>query len=147
MVSFCIELFCVVTLQYQMLVRIAIAYFIIEKKKAAPQPWQAIAERFCSTGIEISYIPRDLITAIFYYQISLNPLKTQSLSQVSFPLLFPLCYIVPSVFTNSDKGKYKGSRCPVDICSVPTGSQRPVDVGSEPTVVERRAAAETKKII
>lgn len=42
-VSFFIELFCVVTLQYQILVRIAIAYFIIEKKKAAPQPWQAIA--------------------------------------------------------------------------------------------------------
>ena len=42
------ELFCVVTLQYQILVRIAIAYFIIEKKKAAPQPWQAIAQRFCS---------------------------------------------------------------------------------------------------
>ncbi|MEE0741585.1 MAG: metallophosphoesterase, partial [Emergencia sp.] len=47
--------------------------------------------------IEISYIPRDLITVIFYYQISLNPLKTQSLSQVSFPLLFPLRYIVPPV--------------------------------------------------
>ena len=46
--SFCIELFCVVTLQYQILVIIAIAYFIIEKKKAAPQPWQAIAQRFCS---------------------------------------------------------------------------------------------------
>jgi len=41
----------VVTLQYQILVRIAIAYFIIEKKKAAPQPWQAIAQRFCSIGI------------------------------------------------------------------------------------------------
>ena len=51
------------------------------------------------------------------------------------------------MFTNSDKGKYKGTRGPVDLCSVPTGSQRPVDVGSEPTVVERRAAAETKKII
>ena len=49
--SFCIELFCVVTLQYQILVRIAIAYFIIEKKKSAPQPWQAIAQRFCSIGI------------------------------------------------------------------------------------------------
>ena len=49
--SFFIELFCVVTLQYQILVRIAIAYFIIEKKKAAPQPWQAIAQRFCSIGI------------------------------------------------------------------------------------------------
>ena len=47
------------------------------------------------TRIEISYIPRDLITVIFYYQISLKPLKTLSLSQVSFPLLFPLYYIVP----------------------------------------------------
>ena len=28
---------------------------------------------------------------------------------MSFPLLFPLCYIVPPVFTNSDKGKYKGA--------------------------------------
>ena len=45
--------------------------------------------------IEISYIQRDLITVIFYYQISLKPLKTLSLSQVSFPLLFPLYYIVP----------------------------------------------------
>ena len=49
--SFCIELFCVVTLQYQILVMIAIAYFMIEKKKAAPQPWQAIAQRFCSIVI------------------------------------------------------------------------------------------------
>ena len=47
------------------------------------------------TQIEISYIQRDLITVIFYYQISLKPLKTLSLSQVSFPLLFPLYYIVP----------------------------------------------------
>ena len=62
------------------------------------------------TWIEISYIPRDLIIIIFYYQISLKPLKTLSLSQVSFPLLFPLCYIVPPVFTNSDKGKYKGKK-------------------------------------
>ena len=62
------------------------------------------------TGIEISYIPRNLIIVIFYYQISLNPLKTLSLSQVSFPLLFPLCYIVPPVFTNSDKGKNKGKK-------------------------------------
>ena len=80
-------------------------------------------------GIEISYIPRNLIIVIFYYQISLNPLKTLRLSQVNFPFLFPLCYIVPPVFTNSDKSKYKGTRCPVDICSVPT-----------------EAAAETKKI-
>ena len=67
-------------------------------------------ELISKTGIEISYIPRDLITVIFYYQISLNPLKTQSLSQVSFPLLFPLRYIVPPVFTNSDKGKNKGKK-------------------------------------
>ena len=59
--SFCIELFCVVTLQYQMLVRIAIAYFIIEKKKAAPQPWQAIAQRFCSIRIyEVDIMFEDL---------------------------------------------------------------------------------------
>ena len=62
------------------------------------------------TGIEISCIPRNLIIVIFYYQISLKPLKTLSLSQVSFPLLFPLYYIVPPVFTNSDKGKYKGKK-------------------------------------
>ena len=61
-------------------------------------------------GIEISCIPRNLIIVIFYYQISLKPLKTLSLSQVSFPLLFPLYYIVPPVFTNSDKGKYKGKK-------------------------------------
>jgi hypothetical protein len=36
--------------------------------------------------------------------------KTKENSQVSFSLLFPLCYIVPSVFTNSDKGKYKGKK-------------------------------------
>ena len=60
--------------------------------------------------IEISSIPSNLIIVIFYYQIPLKPLKTLSLSQVSFPLLFPLCYIVPSVFTNSHKGKYKGKK-------------------------------------
>ena len=60
--------------------------------------------------IEISPVLRDLITVIFCYQILRNPLKTLDLSQVSFPLLFPLCYIVPPVFTNSDKGKYKGKK-------------------------------------
>ena len=69
-----------------------------------------VIEKVWQTVIEISYIPRDLITVIFYYQISLNPLKTQSLSQMSFPLLFPLRYIVPPVFTNSDKGKNKGKK-------------------------------------
>ncbi|MCB6949359.1 hypothetical protein LIZ84_16205, partial [Roseburia faecis] len=58
-----------------------------------------------TTGIEILSIPRDLITIIFCYQISLKPLKTLSLSHVSFPLAFPLCYIFPYEFTNSDKGK------------------------------------------
>ena len=48
-----------------------------------------------STRIEISYILNNLITVIFCYQISLKSLKTLSLSQVSFPLLFPLYYIVP----------------------------------------------------
>ena len=72
-------------------------YFIYRKQTA-------------QTGIEISCIPRNLIIVIFYYQISLKPLKTLSLSQVSFPLLFPLYYIVPPVFTNSDKGKYKGKK-------------------------------------
>ena len=76
------------------------------------------------TRIEISYIPRDLITVIFYYQISLNPLKTQSLSQVSFPLVFPLRYIVPPVFTNSDKGKNKGAGHSVDVRFASTVAKR-----------------------
>ena len=61
-----------VTLQYQILVRIAIAYFIIEKKKAAPQPWQAIAQRFCST---IIYLTASAVIAlgysIFYFEVKL----------------------------------------------------------------------------
>ena len=46
----------------------------------------------------------------FVIKILRKPLKILDLSQVSFPLLFPLCYIVPPVFTNSDKGKYKGKK-------------------------------------
>ncbi len=67
---------------------------------------------FCTyqTQLRFHVFQGDLIIVIFYYQISLKPLKTLSLSQVSFPLLFPLCYIVPPVFTNSDKGKYKGKK-------------------------------------
>ena len=53
---------------------------------------------------------RNLIIVIFYYQISLNPLKTLSLSKVSLPLDFPLCYIFPYGFMDSDKGKYKGKK-------------------------------------
>ena len=37
-------------------------------------------------------------------------LKTLSLSQVSFPLDFPSCYIFPYGFTNSDKGKNEGKK-------------------------------------
>ena len=60
--------------------------------------------------IEISPVLRDLITVIFCYSILRKPLKTLALSQVSFHLFFSLCYIVPSVFMNSDKGKYKGKK-------------------------------------
>ena len=76
------------------------------------------------TGIEISSIPSNLIIVIFYYQIPLKPLKTLSLSPVSFSLLFPLCYIVPSVFTNSHRGKYKGAGHPVDVRFAPTVAKR-----------------------
>ena len=78
--SFFIELFCVVTLQYQILVRIAIAYFIIEKKKAAPQPWQAIAQRFCSivketigVGVNEKAVLRFYQTALSFTSISIFP--------------------------------------------------------------------------
>ena len=93
-----------------------IRYCSFRKKLAARHrsAWLLCKERYSVLGlqtwIEISYIQRDLITVIFYYQISLKPLKTLSLSQVSFPLLFPLYYIVPWVFTNSDKGKNKGKK-------------------------------------
>ena len=62
------------------------------------------------TRIEISHILRDLIIVILCYQIPYKPLKTLSLSQVSFPLGFPLCYIFPYEFTISDKGKNKGKK-------------------------------------
>ena len=84
--------------------------FNLKSRKLMLPALHSFTPSVLQTWIEISYIPRDLITVIFYYQISLNPLKTQSLSQVSFPLLFPLRYIVPPVFTNSDKGKNKGKK-------------------------------------
>ena len=65
---------------------------------------------FWQIGIEISHILRDLIIIILCYQIPYKPLKTLSLSQVSFPLGFPLCYIFPYEFMNSDKGKNKGKK-------------------------------------
>ena len=74
---------------------------------------------------KVNYPDRDVYSlVIFYYQISLNPLKTQSLSQVSFPLVFPLRYIVPPVFTNSDKGKNKGAGHSVDVRFAPTVAKR-----------------------
>ena len=60
---------------------------------------------FRQTTIEISAILRNLITVIFCYQISHKPLKI-----LSFPLYIPLCYIVPSVFTDSGKGKSKENK-------------------------------------
>ena len=40
-----------------------------------------------------------------------------------------VCYIVSSVFTNSDKGKYKGAGHPVDVRFAPTvAKRRPQDV-------------------
>ena len=65
---------------------------------------------FRQTTIEISAILRNLITVIFCYQISHKPLKILSLWQGSFPLYIPLCYIVPSVFTDSGKGKSKENK-------------------------------------
>ena len=63
------------------------------------------------TVYSIGYILlRDLIIVILCYQIPYKPLKTLSLSQVSFPLGFPLCYIFPYEFTISDKGKNKGKK-------------------------------------
>ena len=35
-----------------------------------------------------------------------------------------LCYIVPPMFTNSDKGKYKGAGHPVDVRFAPTVAKR-----------------------
>lgn len=40
------------------------------------------------------------------------------------PLLFPLCYINPPVFTNSDKDKYKGAGHPMDVRFAPTVAKR-----------------------
>ena len=71
---------------------------------------EKVRKIFRQTGIEISHILRDLIIVILCYQIPYKPLKTLSLSQVSFPLGFPLCYIFPYEFTNSDKGKNKGKK-------------------------------------
>ena len=95
--SFCIELFCVVTLQYQILVIIAIAYFIIEKKKTAPQPWQAIAQRFCSIGgYNVTAEIFSLITCSFliFLMIYSNPRKTSSYRIIYCGALISLAAII-----------------------------------------------------
>ena len=55
--SFCIELFCVVTLQYQILVRIAIAYFIIEKKESCAT---ALAGHRAAILFNLNLVVKDL---------------------------------------------------------------------------------------
>ena len=60
-------------------------------------------QRNSQIPVDISLILGNLITVIVDYQIPHKPLKILSLSQVCFPLLFPSCYIVPSMFTNSGK--------------------------------------------
>ena len=97
-----------------------ISFNVVQNKKSSFELFGSVLQ----TGIEILSIPRDLITIIFCYQISLKPLKTLSLSHVSFPLAFPLCYIFPYEFTNSDKGKYKGAGHPVDVRFAPTVAKR-----------------------
>ncbi|WP_307006529.1 DUF6040 family protein [Agathobacter rectalis] len=39
--------------------------FLFRKRKTASQPWQAIAQRFCSIPVDISHILGNLITVIF----------------------------------------------------------------------------------
>ena len=60
--------------------------------------------------VDIPLILGNLITIIFDYQILRKPLKTLSLQQVYFPLLFPLCYILPLAFMNLNMGKIKGKK-------------------------------------
>ena len=70
---------------------------------------------FFKQELRFRILLRDLITVIFCYQISLKSLKTLSLSQMSFPSDFPLCYSFPYEFTNSDKGKIKTATNPVAV--------------------------------
>ena len=100
MVSFCIELFCVVTLQYQILVRIAIAYFIIEKKKTAPQPWQAIAQRFCS--IEIISIIIDRIYEKKVVRQKIRKYTELVLLDMSYNIMLIIAALVVKKYQNND---------------------------------------------
>ena len=87
-------------------------YYIVKSKVSSAL--SCLVGRFGGKKVHWTFFlpssTRNLIIVIFYYQISLNPLKTLSLSQVSFPLDFPLCYIFPYGFMDSDKGKYKGKK-------------------------------------
>ena len=84
--------------------------FNLKSRKLMLTALHSFTPSVLQTRIEISHILRDLIIVILCYQIPYKPLKTLSLSQVSFPLGFPLCYIFPYEFTNSDKGKNKGKK-------------------------------------
>ena len=53
--SFCIELFCVVTLQYQISARNAIAYFIIDKNNSLKEELEG-QEKDSSDKIKFKYI-------------------------------------------------------------------------------------------
>jgi len=52
-----------------------------------------------------------------------KPLKILKFSWVSSPSHLVSSYIVLPLVMTSDKGKNKGTRCPVDICSVRTEAE------------------------
>ena len=91
-VSFCIELFCVVTLQYQILVRIAITYFIIEKKKAVNTKKTVrknmLLRTVCIFGQFCKLVVYLLTLLTFPYFQGFPPLKI--LYMYPFPLFLPL---------------------------------------------------------
>lgn len=65
--SFCIELFYAVTLQYQMSVRIPTAYFIVDKRKNTPQPWQGHCTAILFNSLQLK----------MWYNIRTEKLKQQ----------------------------------------------------------------------
>ena len=71
-----------------MLVRIAIAYFIIEKKKAAPQPWQAIAQRFCSIESCLFHQATMKIAFIYLFIIAINFFIALKPCKISYNIAF-----------------------------------------------------------
>ena len=65
-------------------------------------------------------VPACLLLGIFCGLVSLYFMRTMSACEGFFAKL----YIVPSVFTNSHKGKYKGAGHPVDVRFAPTVAKR-----------------------